>query len=118
MPEYTGRPYPRTCICHVWRMARSTVYTSTIPRQDPTRPSGKRGPKTPISDARPLEAIRAVLAACPSYGEGYRKVRARLAQRGLAVCGKWVLRLMRAHGLLAPRSLGHPPAIPLISGRS
>src|SRR5439155_18179813 len=43
-----------------------------------------------------LEAIRAVLAACPFHGEGYRKVRARLAHRGLQLGGKRVLRLMRA----------------------
>jgi HTH-like domain len=53
-----------------------------------------------------VEAIRLVLAAMPFHGEGYRKVRARLAHRGLAVGGKRVLRLMRTHRLLAP--LGRP----------
>jgi len=67
---------------------------------DPPRvvagPTGKRGPKTRVSDAELVEEIRAVLAACPFHGEGYRKVRARLAHRGRAVSGKRVLRLMRA----------------------
>src|SRR2546425_8056405 len=61
-------------------------------------------------------AIRAVLAATPSHGEGYRKVRARLAHRGLAVGGKRVLRLMRQHQLLAPRRLGPPNGDPAHAG--
>ena len=60
--------------------------------------------------------IRAVLAACPFHGEGYRKVRARLAHRGYAASGKRVLRLMRAHGLLAPRRLGPPNGNPAHDG--
>ena len=43
---------------------------------------GKRGPQTATSDAELVAAIRAVLAARPFHGEGYRKVRARLAHRG------------------------------------
>jgi len=61
-------------------------------------------------------AIRAVLAATPFHGEGYRKVRARLAHRGLAVGGKRVLRLMRQHQLLAPRRLGPPNGDPAHAG--
>ena len=57
-----------------------------------------------------------MLAACPFHGEGYRKVRARLAHRGRAVSGKRVLRLMRAHGLLAPRRLGPPNGNPAHDG--
>jgi len=37
----------------------------------------------------------------PIPREGYRKVRARLAHRGLAISVKRVLRLMRLHHLLA-----------------
>jgi putative transposase len=50
------------------------------------------------------------------HGEGYRKVRARLAHRGVAVGGKRVLRLMRTHGLLAPRRLGPPNGDPAHAG--
>src|SRR3989442_1727940 len=78
--------------------------------------TGKRGPKTRVSDAALVEEIGAVLAACPFHGEGYRKVRARLAHRGRAVSGKRVLRLMRAHGLLAPRRLGPPNGNPAHDG--
>src|SRR3989442_954019 len=79
-------------------------------------PTGRRGPRTRVSDAELVEEIRAVLAACPFHGEGYRKVRARLAHRGRAVSGKRVLRLMRAHGLLAPRRLGPPNGNPAHGG--
>lgn len=59
-----------------------------------------------MSDAELVEGIHAILATLPFHGGGYRKVRARLADRALAVSGKRVLRLMRRHGLLAPRRLG------------
>jgi len=69
-----------------------------------------------VRDGVLVAAIRAVLAATPFHGEGYRKVRARLAHRGLAVSGKRVLRLMRAHQLLAPRRLGPPNGDPAHTG--
>src|SRR2546425_751326 len=82
----------------------------------PAVPLGRRGPKTGTGDAGLVGAIRAVLAATPFHGEGYRKVRARLAHRGLAVGGKRVLRLMRQHQLLAPRRLGPPNGDPAHAG--
>jgi putative transposase len=110
----TGRRYPLTMICAVYRLARSSVY-ATVPAPPPGSP-GKRGPKPRVSDDDLVDAIRAVLAACPFHGEGYRKVRARLAHRGRAVSGKRVLRLMRTHGLLAPRRLGPPHGNPAHDG--
>ena len=45
-----------------------------------------------------------MLQASPFAGEGYRKVRARLArEHGVRVSGKRVLRLLRQAGLLAPQ---------------
>src|SRR5437867_3200991 len=85
----TGRRYPLTMVCAVFRVARSTVYATPAAR--PAVTMGKRGPKTATSDAELVAAIRAVLAATPFHGEGYRKVRARLAHRGHAVGGKRVL---------------------------
>ena len=110
----TGRRYPLTMICGIYRLARSSVYVA-VPAAA-AEPAGKRGPKTPVSDAALVGEIRAVLAACPFHGEGYRKVRARLAHRGYAASGKRVLRLMRAHGLLAPRRLGPPNGNPAHDG--
>jgi putative transposase len=111
----TRRRYPLTMICQVYRLARSTVYATTSRPADRVRQ--KRGPKTTWTDTAVLETIHAVLAACPFYGEGYRKVRARLAHRGLHVGGKRVLRLMRAHGLLAPRRVGPPNGNPAHDGQ-
>ena len=86
-------------------MARSSVYATAPPPRGAAPPRGKRGPKTAVSDPDLVAAIRRVLSATPFHGEGYRKVRARLAHRGVAVGGKRVLRLMRQHQLLAPRRL-------------
>ena len=110
----TGRRYPLAMICGVYRLARSSVYAATPAM--PAVPARKRGPKTAVSDADLVTEIRAVLAACPFHGEGYRKVRARLAHRGYAASGKRVFRLMRAHGLLAPRRLGPPNGNPAHDG--
>jgi putative transposase len=87
----TSRPYPLTLICQVWRMARSSVYASAAPPGVPLVP-GKRGPKTLVTDPDLVAAIRRVLSETPFHGEGYRKVRARLAHRGVpsaasASCG-------------------------------
>ena len=112
----TGRRYPLTMICAVFRVPRSSVYAAAAPRPVALVGPAKRGPKTRTSDAELVEGIRAVLAATPFHGEGYRKVRARLAHRGLNVSGKRVLRLMRAHHLLAPRRLGPPNGNPAHDG--
>jgi transposase InsO family protein len=103
-------------ICEVWRVPRSSVYAAVGPAARPSTPATKRGPKPAIADADVVAAIREVLTATPFHGEGYRKVRARLAHRGLAVSGKRVLRLMRAHQLLAPRRLGPPNGDPAHAG--
>ncbi len=111
----TGRRYSLRLICGVCRLARSSVSAQGRPQQ-PVRAPQKRGPKTTWSDAEVGEGIRIVLVTCPFHGEGYRKVRARLAHRGLAVSGKRVLRLMRQHGVLAPRRLGPPNGNPVHDG--
>src|SRR4029453_2628027 len=51
--------------------------------REPSRAGGK-GPTTGPRDAEIVAAIHAVLAATP-FREGYLKVRARLAHRGLAI---------------------------------
>ena len=70
MSPGTRRPYPLTMVCEVYRVARSSVYAAAAPVRA-AEPASKRGPKTPHSDADIVEAIRAVLAACPFHGEGY-----------------------------------------------
>jgi transposase InsO family protein len=86
-------------VCRVLGAPRSTLYARRHARQ-PIRP----GPATSISDGDLLGLIRRVLLASPFAGEGYRKVRARLArEHGVRVSGKRVLRLLRQAGLLAPQ---------------
>jgi transposase InsO family protein len=55
-----------------------------------------------------VEAIRQLLVASPFHGEGHRKVWARLRFAGIRTSKRRVLRLMRAHDLLAPSRVGRP----------
>lgn len=55
-----------------------------------------------MGDAELLQAIRREIAESPFVGEGHKKLRARLARRGIHTSGKRVLRLTREAGLLAP----------------
>jgi transposase InsO family protein len=95
------RRLPVSVVCRVLGAPRSTVYA----RRARTAGAARRpGPATPIVDAELVRLVRRVLADSPFAGEGYRKVRARLRrQLGVRVSGKRVLRLLRAHGLLAPQ---------------
>ena len=121
MSPATRRPYPLTMVCEAWRVARSSVYALRARlgglRESGRPQPGKRGPKTALSDEELVEEIRAVLKASPFLSEGHRKVKARLAARGIRVGKNRVLRLMRAHGLLAPVRRGHPRGDRTHSGR-
>jgi putative transposase len=111
----TQRRYPLTMICPGYRRARSSVYAAArVVAADPT--PRKPGPQTRHTDGEVVEAIRAILAATPFHGEGYRKIRARLAPRGLRLGGQRVLRLMRLPHRLAPRRLGPPNGDPAHAG--
>ena len=101
-----GKPYGLARVCRVRRAARSTVYRHRAPPREvpPRRP----GPVGPMPDADLVAAIRAVLAASPFHGEGHRKVWARLRHAGVRTSKRRVLRLMRAHDLLAPSRVGSP----------
>ena len=110
----TGRRYPLTMVCTVFRVPRATVYVHTAITVDEA--PGKRGPQTPGSDPDLVAAIRTVLAETPFHGEGHRKVRVRLRLFGWRVGKNRVLRLMRAHGLLAPQRAGHLHGDPAHAG--
>ena len=119
MSPGTGRLYPLTMICEVWRVGRSTVYAARD-REESDGPAGlkKRGPKTKLSDEELVEEIRQVLKESDFLGEGHRKVRARLRAKGIGVGKNRVLRLMRENGLLAPVRRGkHPRGDRSHSGR-
>jgi putative transposase len=65
-------------------------------------PRRRPGPVGALPDDELLAAIRREIAASPFVGEGHKKLRARLALRGILTSNKRVLRLTREAGLLAP----------------
>jgi putative transposase len=105
---FTGGLYGLARVCRVWRIARSSVYAARSRLAAVAPVPRKRGPKPRVDDATLLGAIREVLEASPFYGEGYRKVWARLRHRSIRVGKERVRRLMRVHGLQAPHRVGSP----------
>ena len=100
-------PAPLARVCRVLEAPRSTANHRrrqvALAAQGAAVP-GRPGPAGAISDQALVVLIRQVIADSPFCGEGYRKVRARLRrEHDIHVSGKRVLRLMRAHGLLAPQ---------------
>ncbi len=105
----TKKTYGVVRVTREWELARSSFYYQHRLAGQPLRVLGRRGPKTAWSDAALLEQIRAVLAASPFYGEGHRKVWARLRFQQVRTSKARVLRLMREAQLLAPsRTLPKP----------
>ena len=100
-----GKPYGLERVCRVLEFPRSTIYAQRsreAPKVVALHPV-RRGPKSKISDADLLAAIRADLAASPFVGEGHRKVWARLRiLRDIRVSKDRVCRLMRENALLSP----------------
>ena len=91
---------PVSVACETLHAPRSSYYAAR------TRPAGasKRGPRTPVSDEDLLMAIRSCIEETRFYGEGYKKIWARLkyGRWKLAVGKNMVLRLMRINNLLSP----------------
>jgi putative transposase len=110
----TSRRYPLTMVCAVYRVPRTTVYAQTEVTVGLV--AGKRGPHTAATDDDLVAAIRTILADTPFHGEGHRKVRVRLRALGWRVGKNRVLRLMRAHRLLAPQRAGHAHGDPAHAG--
>lgn len=98
----TNQRYPLALICKAWAVGRSTVYDHRARQEADRPPARRRGPPGPHPDDVLVERIRAVLAASPFHGEGYRKVWARLRHAGIRTSKERVRRLMREHGLRAP----------------
>ena len=99
---FTGRPYGVARVTREWEMARSTFYYQREIAAQPNRVLQRRGPKTAWSDAVLLGKIREVIDTSPFYGEGHRKVWARLRFQQVRTSKARVLRLMREAQLLAP----------------
>lgn len=101
----TGKPYGLARVCRVWGIARSTV---SWQQHASSAPGARRGPVGPCADDALVDHIRRILEASPFPGEGDRKVWARLRHGGIRTSPRRVLRLMRAHHVLAPTRQGHP----------
>ena len=99
---FAERRYGVVRVTRQWEMARSSFYHQRVLAARPDRVLRRRGPKTAWSDAALLGKIREVLAASPFYGEGHRKVWARLRFQQVRTSKVRVLRLMREAELLAP----------------
>src|ERR1019366_211105 len=99
---FAERRYGVVRVTREWEMARSSFYHQRALVARPDRVLRRRGPKTAWSDAALLGKIREVLAASPFYGEGHRKVWARLRFQEVRISKARVLRLMREAQLLAP----------------
>src|SRR2546425_10037657 len=80
---FAGRLYGVVRVTREWEMARSSFYYQLRIAAQPQRVLRRRGPKTEGSDETLTGKIREGLAASPVYGEGHRKVWARLPFHGV-----------------------------------
>ena len=101
----THKVYGLRRAARLWGVSRATVYRHRRPDQGERR---RPGPVGAMSDEALVEAIRKLLRGSPFHGEGHRKLWARLRFAGIRTSRRRVLRLMRAHGLLAPQRAGRP----------
>ncbi len=92
------RAYPVRLVLKVAGLSSAAWYTGNRAKVIKHRP----GPKPLVSDEDLLAAIREDLATTRFHSEGHKKVRARLRRKGMRAGRKRYLRLMKAHGLLAP----------------
>ena len=102
----TGRAYGLERVARLWGLSRATVYRHRRPAKVVERQ--RPGPRGPMSDDDLVAAIRQLLTCSPFHGEGHRKLWARLRFAGVRTSRRRVLRLMRAHGLLASQRAGRP----------
>ena len=104
----TRRRYGLARVCRLWGVARAGIYRRRCAANLPDPPRRRPGPQGPMPDAALVAQIRAVLAASPFHGEGYRKVWARLRHRGVRTSKERVRRLMRENALSADTGRATP----------
>src|SRR3954449_12686248 len=93
-------------VTRLWGVSRATLYRHRRPTKVVERK--RPGPLGAMADEDLMVEIRQLLTDSLFHGEGYRKLWARLRFAGLRTSRRRVLRLMRAHGLLAPQRAGRP----------
>lgn len=94
----TGKPFPMQLILNVSNYSSSTWYDKPIAKKR-TKP----GPKPAIDDAQALQLIKKDLKNTKFKGEGYLKVKKRLAKANKHIAKHRVNILMRDHDLLSPQ---------------
>ena len=99
----TNRTYGLQRVARIWGVSRATVYRHRCPSAGERR---RPGPIGAMADEDLVRAIRKLLTDSPFHGEGHRKLWARLRFAGIRTSRRRVLRLMRAHGLLAHQRAG------------
>ena len=103
----TQQTYGIARVLRVWDLSRSTFYAQRTRRAQPA--TGRRGRPPFLDDTALLAQIRAVIAESPFYGEGHRKIWARLrALNGVRTSMRRVLRVLREAELLAPARQPEP----------
>lgn len=106
-----SRCYGLARVARVWRISRASVYRAL--NGTPSNTIARRpGPVGACSDADLADHIRQQIAASRLYGEGYRKLWARLRFAGVRTSPRRVRRVMRENGLLAPHRVGRTEAKP------
>jgi len=100
----TDQAYGLQRVTRLWGVPRATIYrhrhrSEAVARKRP-------GPLGAMPDEELANEIRQLLTDSPFHGEGYRKLWARLRFAGVRTSRRRVLRLMRAHGLLAHQRAG------------
>jgi putative transposase len=95
------QPYGVARVIAIWGdVARSTFYAARKREQQP-REARKRGPKV-LTDEELITEIRQLLANPIFTGEGYRKIWARLREKGVRTSKERLLPLLRQQRLLSP----------------
>ena len=102
----TDQVYGLQRVTRIWGVSRATIYRHRHHLDDVRRK--RPGPLGAMSDKDLVAEIRQLLQDSPFHGEGYRKLWARLRFAGIRTSRRRVLRLMRAHGLLAHQRTGRP----------
>jgi putative transposase len=100
----TDQVYGLQRVTRIWGISRATVDR----HRSGAAPHKRPGPLGAMADEDLVVALRQLLTDSPFHGEGHRKLWARLRFAGLRTSRRRVLRLMRAHGLLAPQRAGRP----------
>jgi putative transposase len=100
-----ARAYGLARVARVWRMSRASVYRSRA-ETPPAAARRRPGPVGACPDAELVEHIRRHITGSGFYGEGYRKIWARLRVAGVRASPRRVRRVMGEQGLLAT----HRPA--------